>query len=73
MPGIDRLEAVRLLRADLATVNTPVIMVSAQARVEVLRKAKEAKAFDFLVKPWQEGELEWRVKNALEEAPGNAA
>lgn len=73
MPEIDGLEALRLLKANAATASVPVIMASAQARNEVLVKARHLGATDFLIKPWQEGELEWRVSNALAEVSKESA
>lgn len=73
MPEVDGLEALRMLKANAATASVPVIMASAQAQNEVLIEARDLGAFDFMVKPWQEGELEWRLSEALSHRSSEAA
>ncbi len=65
MPVVDGLEALRLLKSDPRTEAIPVIIASAQARREIMIKSRDRGAADFVVKPWDEGEVEWRVAQIL--------
>lgn len=65
MPGMDGYQVASTLKADAATANIPIIMVSAlddrEARVNGLRAGAE----EFLTKPVDKGELWLRVRNLL--------
>jgi two-component system, NtrC family, response regulator AtoC len=58
--GVDLLEVVR--RADP---NTPVIVLTAHGTVETAVEAMKTGAFDYLVKPFDAGEMEQRIARAL--------
>lgn len=62
MPKLDGFELLRGLRADLATQNVPVIMLSARAGEESRVEGLQAGADDYLVKPFSARELLARVK-----------
>jgi DNA-binding response OmpR family regulator len=51
MPGMDGFEALQRLKADPKTRGIPVIMVSAKAHQEDLKKARELGAVDYVPKP----------------------
>lgn len=61
MPHIDGFTALTLLKSDQRTSGIPVLMASARGQKVVIEKARNPGAIDFLVKPWENGELEWRV------------
>jgi signal transduction histidine kinase len=65
MPGMDGYQVAAILKADPATLNIPIIMVTAQidrkARLAGLRAGVE----DFLTKPFDQVELWLRVRNLL--------
>ena len=65
MPGGDGFEALKRLKADAATSDVPVIMVTAKGRPEDLAMARNLGARDYINKPWAEGEVEMRVDWAL--------
>jgi len=65
MPGMDGIEATRLIKADPAMADIPVIMVSAMADLDSLEHAFEAGAMDFIHKPVNRVELRARVRSAL--------
>jgi two-component system, cell cycle response regulator DivK len=51
LPGMDGLQATRIIKADPATAGIPVIAVSAYAMEEDLRQAREAGCDAFVTKP----------------------
>jgi CheY-like chemotaxis protein len=57
MPGLDGLEACRRLRAETATADTTIVMLTAAAGEEAERAAEEAGADLFLTKPFSPLEL----------------
>jgi DNA-binding response OmpR family regulator len=57
MPQVDGFEVCRRLRKIPETQNIPIIMLTAIKSPESLQKAKEAGAQDYLVKPFENGEL----------------
>jgi PAS domain S-box-containing protein len=65
MPGLDGFELLRALRADAATRDIPVIMLSARAGEEARIEGIEAGADDYLVKPFSARELIARVSAHL--------
>ena len=65
MPRVDGFEALKRLKADSATSDVPVIMVTAKGRPEDLAMARNLGARDYINKPWAEGEVEMRVDWAL--------
>ena len=72
MPRVDGFELLRALRADPATCDIPVIMLTARAGQEASVEGLEAGADDYLAKPFQAAELLARVRVALERAGGRA-
>lgn len=68
MPRVDGFEALKRLKADDATSDVPVIMVTAKGRPEDLAMARNLGARDYINKPWAEGEVEMRVDWALSAA-----
>ncbi|HET6392937.1 MAG TPA: ATP-binding protein [Blastococcus sp.] len=73
MPRIDGFELLRALRADPATRQIPVIMLTARAGQEASVEGLEAGADDYLAKPFRADELIARVRVALERAAGRSA
>ena len=65
MPDVDGFESLRLLKADIRTELIPVIVSTAQARKDSIIKVRDLGAADFLVKPWEGGELEYRIRSLL--------
>src|SRR5687768_1880712 len=53
MPLIDGFEVCRKLKADPATAQIPIIMVSAAGHAESVKKGLSAGAADYLVKPFE--------------------
>lgn len=66
MPQVDGFEVCRRLRQIPETKNIPVIMLTAIKSPESLQKAREAGAQDYLVKPFESGELVEMVRFYLE-------
>jgi adenylate cyclase len=65
MPGIDGFEVCRQLKAQTATKNIPILMVTALSEREKLLEGIEAGACDFLTKPVDLSEVCLRVRNAV--------
>ena len=70
MPRVDGFELLRRLRADPATRDIPVIMLTARAGQEASVEGLEAGADDYLAKPFRTEELIARVRVVLERAAG---
>ena len=64
MPGMDGLELFRHLRE--ASVPYPVIFITGHGDIPLAVTAIKQGAFDFLTKPFREGELLQKIKTALE-------
>jgi DNA-binding response OmpR family regulator len=62
MPGMDGLEVVRRLRADVILSKTPVLMLTALTSVDNKVEGLEAGADDYVTKPFDLRELNARVK-----------
>jgi CheY-like chemotaxis protein len=71
MPGLDGLEACRRLRAETATADTTIVMLTAAAGEEAERAAEEAGADLFLTKPFSPLEL-LRLVSDLGDGAGSA-
>ena len=65
MPDMDGLAACRRLKADPATQDIPVIMVTASTEEEDLQQAFDAGAMDYITKPPHKTDLLARVRSAL--------
>src|SRR5262249_48392397 len=68
MPRLDGFALLRALRADPATRNTPVILLSARAGDEAKVEGLRAGADDYLTKPFSARELMARVDTNLQQA-----
>ena len=65
MPGMDGFELCGAVKELVATRDVPVIMVTAQGRIEDLKKGFDLGAMDYIRKPFDARELVLRVGNAL--------
>jgi putative two-component system response regulator len=65
MPGIDGIEACRLLKQDPATRLVPVVLVTALLDTESRIRGIDAGADDFLSKPFNQHELRARVRSLI--------
>ncbi|KYF60521.1 hypothetical protein BE11_45790 [Sorangium cellulosum] len=68
MPGLDGVALLRELRADPRTSMIPVVLVSARTGEDAVVEAIEARADDYVVKPFSARELLARVRTQLEMA-----
>jgi len=66
MPDIDGFEVCRRLRADPGTFDIPIIFLSASDEKNVIVKALEQGAVDYVTKPFNKAELLSRVRSHLE-------
>ena len=62
MPGLDGLEVVRAIRADAATKEMRVILLTAKAQESDVRRGFEAGADAYVKKPFSPAELSTRVQ-----------
>ena len=65
MPGMDGFELASVLKADPATANIPIIMVSAHSGRGARVVGLDAGAEEYLTKPVDPAELSLRVRNLL--------
>ncbi|MDA1096889.1 MAG: response regulator [Chloroflexi bacterium] len=65
MPRMDGFAALKAIKADPATKSIPVIMVTARGGRNDAESARSAGAFDYIKKPWSDGEVEMSVNWAL--------
>ena len=65
MPGMDGWEVLRRLRADDATRETKVLILTAHAQPEVAVQAQEGGADDFMTKPFRPTDLRDRVAKMI--------
>ncbi|HSF13259.1 MAG TPA: response regulator [Erythrobacter sp.] len=72
MPNMNGIEVLRRLRADPATVDLPVIMVTARAENQATIEALEAGADDYVTKPIDFAVLRARIESHLQKQ-GNAS
>jgi DNA-binding response OmpR family regulator len=68
MPKMTGPEVSRALREDTRTSEIPIIMLTAKAQVDDLRRGFDAGATDYMVKPFNPSELVARVSAALTRA-----
>jgi DNA-binding response OmpR family regulator len=67
MPGLNGIETIKLIRENIDTKNTPIIMATGKmTTVENLKTALEAGANDFIRKPFDNIEIIARVKSMIE-------
>jgi len=69
LPGIDGVEACRLLKSDPITADIPVIMVTAKSEESDVVLGLGVGADDYIAKPFSPKELVARVKAVLRRAP----
>jgi DNA-binding response OmpR family regulator len=65
MPGMSGLDVCRELRADPATSDVPVILLTARAQESDIENGFAAGADDYIVKPFSPRELAARVRDVL--------
>jgi len=65
MPEMGGLEVLQLIREDPSVMTTSVIIVSVRGRASDRDRAEELDVTDYILKPWQDGEIEMRVKFAM--------
>jgi DNA-binding response OmpR family regulator len=70
MPGIDGIELCRALRNDPLLQTVPILFLTARGRVEEKIQGFEAGADDYLTKPFDVRELQFRVKAILKRTSG---
>ncbi len=73
MPRLDGLQALERIRADAATAEVPVIVVSARGEDAVKARALDLGAVDYLQKPFSDRELRARVERTLRLARSQTA
>ena len=66
MPRMDGLTVTRQLKADPATANIPILLLSAKAQVADVRAGEEAGADDYVTKPFDPLDLLERVAALIE-------
>ena len=67
MPNMNGFETLTALRNDLATVNTPIFMITASHSEAEIVKAFSLGANDYITKPFNAGEMMARINRALRE------
>ena len=65
LPGMSGLEAVRLIRADPALADLPVVLLTARAQESDVATGFESGADDYITKPFSPRELAKRVDSLL--------
>lgn len=73
LPGMDGFDLAKRLRGDERTARTPVVVVSAQAMEEDMKKAKALGVEGYLTKPIRYKELLKVVEGLLKERKGPSA
>ena len=66
MPGLSGVEICRELRADAATADLPVILLSGYAEDDVVETGLAAGADDFMIKPFSPRDLVMRIEAVLD-------
>lgn len=66
MPGMDGMELVRQLRANPQYKDLPVLMVTAEARKDIIAEAAAAKVDGYIVKPFTANTLKEKIEKILE-------
>lgn len=67
LPYIDGFEVVRVIRAQAAWKDVPIVMLTAKSMERDIVRALDAGASDYIVKPFQPNELLARVRRFLKE------
>lgn len=68
MPRMGGLELVRLLRLGTGTESIPVIVITAQSNDRERRRAEQMGVDAYVLKPWNESDLEVKIRACLEGA-----
>jgi DNA-binding response OmpR family regulator len=68
MPGVSGLEAIRVIRADPALADLPVILLTARAQESDVETGFDSGADDYITKPFSPRELASRVEALLARA-----
>src|ERR1700719_3028442 len=66
LPGISGIDALKILREDLATAHSPIVSLSANAMPRAIKKGLEAGSFYYLTKPIKVNEFMDTIDVALE-------
>jgi DNA-binding response OmpR family regulator len=66
MPVMSGFEVAQQLKANPATKDIPIIMLSAAAQADSIKKGIESGARDYLVKPFEAAKLDAMIRNILE-------
>ncbi len=69
MPGVSGLDAIRVIRADPALADLPVILLTARAQESDVETGFDSGADDYITKPFSPRELATRVRGAACPAP----
>ena len=67
MPRVNGFDALAMLKADRRTLGIPVIMVTAKGRPSDVAMFRSMGAFEYITKPWSDGDIELIVDWALSE------
>ena len=65
MPKLDGYEVINRLKADEATKNIPVIILSASTSPSTLKKFRKIGVIDFIIKPFEAPDLMEKIKKCL--------
>jgi len=67
MPVMDGFQVLAKLKDHAETHPMPVIMVSARGQEQDIMRAMRGGAWGFVIKPWNQDDLESKINNAVEE------
>ncbi len=67
MPVMDGFQVLTKLKEQAQTHAMPVIMVSARGQEQDIMRAMRGGAWGFVIKPWNQDDLESKINNAVEE------
>ncbi len=67
MPVMDGFQVLAKLKEHAETHSMPVIMVSARGQEQDIMRAMRGGAWGFVIKPWNQDDLESKINNAVEE------
>lgn len=73
LPGMDGLEATRIIRADSETAHIPIVALSAHALPADVENARAAGCIDFITKPVDTREFVGRIRSFIESRPTGPA
>ena len=67
MPVMDGFQVLAMLKEHAETHPMPVIMVSARGQEQDIMRAMRGGAWGYVIKPWNQDDLESKINNAVEE------